>query len=426
MYLTLALKNIESRKTRTALTGAGIAIGVALLVLLLGLSDGLREIAFQRITGGSPLTQLTVQTKANGGGILRLLPFDSNRASITPAQLEKISKIAHVKKAWPEMIFTNISSLRVDWMGETLQTDSMIFGVPYDYIKDDYSGTIDSWDSAKIAATTPALFSKKIIDIYNFTIAPTSGLPAFSGKDLSGVGVTILPNESTFFPQLGTAAVQIPAKLYGFSDKIPLVGITVPIQIVRQMNLQKDPNYKENYLRLHLQVDSAENIEPVRAEIKKMGLEALSLIEEVQTISENFLLLALGLGAISLVVLFIGGLMIASTFLSAVHERKHEIGIFRALGATRSDIRKIFLAEAALIGALGGISGIIIGILGGVVLNQILLSTVGELTVKPSNIILFSAPQIILAFILSVVISLIFAYIPANRASRLQPLEALG
>lgn len=423
VYLTLARRNIESRKMRTALTCTGIAIGIALLVLLMGLSDGLKQIAFQRITGGSPLTQLTVQPKAGEGGLLKLLPLNNNQTSITPAELQSISKIQHIQNIYPEMVYTNISSLRVDYMGESLQTDSMIFGVPYDYIKDDYSGNKQSWDSAQ--APYPALFSKKIIDIYNYTIVPTSGLPAFNSKDLSSINVTLLPNESTFFPQLGQSQNPMPAHLVGFSDKIALVGITVPLQAVREMNKAKDPNYTENYLRLHVTVDSAENIETVRAQIKKMGLEAISVIEEVQAISENFLILALGFGAISLIVLLIAGLMIANTFLSAIHERKHDIGLYRALGATRTDIRKIFLAEAALIGAIGGLAGIIIGTFSGIGINQALMSSLGELTTKPTNIILFSPLQILIALLLSIFISIIFAYLPANRAAKLNPLEAL-
>ena len=388
---------------------------------MISLSEGLKTAAFEGFATDSALTRLTVQEKPQGT-VLSLFPVN-DRNRIDNSVMEKIGGIEHVKNIYPEMIFASVSSLQVSWLGQGLQTDSMVFGVPYDYIADEYKGTSESWDNS--ATPYPAMVSKKIMDIYNFTVAPASGLPAISENDLHSVDISILPGQSTFFPQTGAPATAVPARIIGFSDKTSLVGITIPLNAVRKMNQEKDPAYTDLYIRLYVQVDKAENVEPVREKIRDMGLDAVSPIEEIKTISENMLIIEIGLGMVGMIILIVAGLMIASTFLSAAAERKHEIGLFRALGATRTDIRKIFLSEAAFIGLGGGLIGIIVAIIAALTTNRLILDAIPEISFKPDS--LFSYNPLIFGSILifSVGLSVIFAFIPASLAARLNPLEAL-
>jgi putative ABC transport system permease protein len=422
LFFPLALKNLKSRKARTALTAAGIAIGIASLTLTLALGEGLRQAAFRNLGGDGALTQLTVQLKPEKGTLLKLLPL-GQKQMISPQQLEQVRGLAHVKEVWPEMIFANISSLQVSVTEAGLQTDSMIFGVPYGYVAQDVKGSAQSWDKA--GPPYPALISQKILDIYNFTVAPTSGLPTISEKDLGNIDITLLPGQSTFFPQLGQTVSPVSARIIGFSDKTSLVGVTIPLEAVRQMNLQANPSYTDTYLRLHVQVDKAENVATVRDGINRLGLDAVSPLEEIKAISENFLVVEIGLGLIGLIILFVAGLMIASTFLSAVSERSSDIGLFRALGATRSDIRKIFLAEASVIGLLGGVCGILAGIICGLVLEN-MGGVVPIASLQSGTLFIFNPLTMLLVLAFAVILSTIFALLPAVSASRLDPLEALS
>ena len=98
----------------------------------------------------------------------------------------------------------------------------------------------------------------------------------------------------------------------------------------------------------------------------------------------------------------------------SVTDRTREIGIRKALGATRAEILWQFLVEAATLTAFGGTLGILVGMLGG----ELLKFALGVTTGPP----LWSA---VVAFSASVAIGLIFGVIPANRASRMDPVEAL-
>jgi len=418
---SLALKNLTSRPARTILTASGIAIGITALTLMLSLSEGLKTAAIQGFTSNSALTQLTVQEKPQNT-VMSIFPVNGHNL-IDQAVLNDISRLDHVKTVYPEMIYSSVSSLEVSWLSQGLQTDAMVFGVPYDFIADEYKGSRESWDDA--VTPYPALISKKIMDIYNFTVAPASGLPTLSENDLHSVDVKILPGQSTFFPSSATPADAIPAQIIGFSGKTSLVGITIPLNAVRQMNLARDPKYTDRYIHLYVQVDNAANVEGVRSRIRDMGLDAISPVAEIQTISENMTIVEIGLGMVGLIILIVAGLMIASTFLSAVGERKHEIGLFRALGASKSDIRKIFLYEAAILGLGGGLAGIIIAIITALTTNKLILDAIPEISFKPDSLFSYNPWMFILILCFSIILSVFFAFIPAGMAARLNPLDAL-
>ncbi len=422
MYVSLAIKNLRNRKMRTAITCSGIVIGISLLTILIALGAGIKNTAYSNLAEKNPLTKLTVQPRPADSSLVSLLPGHAQN-EISKKTLDEISALPHVIKVHPEIMFRHLSSLRLNWLGLGLQTDAMIFGVPYEYIASDYQGTKESWDNP--SQPYPALISKKIIDIYNFTVAPSSGLPTFSQKDISGIEMVVLPDVSTFFPSLSGQTESLPARLIGFSDKASLVGITLPMKVVQSLNSAADPGAKENYASLHLEIDKAENLETVRKEIDKMGFNAVSPLDEIKNISESITLITYGLASLSLIVLMVAALMIVNTFLSASQERKREIGIFRALGATRKDIRKIFMAEALIMGTIGGFFGIAIAVTGGLIINTYAVKTLNALSVNSSQLFLFEPLSLLIIFSVSVIISLMSAYLPAAKAAKMNPLDAL-
>lgn len=424
MYLSLALKNLLNQKTRTVLTTLGIGVGVASLALLLSLSEGIKEAVIGKLTNSSPLTQITVQAKGEKGGLLKLLN-QGPQNPITPDKKENIEKLPHVTAVYPEMNYANISSLQVSLMGQGLQTDTMIFGVPYEFIKDDLATTYtkEEWDNPK--QPYPVFISRKIVDLYNFTVAPTNRLPTFTEKDMSGIEFTLLPNQSTFFPQLGQSTNPVRAKIAGFSDRTSLVGVTLPIEAIHQLNKQNNSNYQDQYLRLFVQVDSVENTESVSKAIQGMNLDVFSSEEEVKAIQDNFKIVTLGLSMISLIILFVSGLMIMNTFLSAVNERKHEIGIYRTLGATQSDIQKMILTEATIIGATASVTGLVVSFIAGFIINGIALNALPVLSSKPETLFITTPLTAIFVLLFGIILCNFFALIPAMKAGNMEPLEAL-
>jgi putative ABC transport system permease protein len=118
--------------------------------------------------------------------------------------------------------------------------------------------------------------------------------------------------------------------------------------------------------------------------------------------------------AISSIALLVGGIVIMNIMLVSVTERTKEIGVRIAVGARRRDILMQFLIEAAILSGLGGLIGIILGYL---------IATVVTLTTSiPSRI---DPVSVVAAILMSTVVGLFFGLYPANRAAKLNPVEAL-
>ena len=149
--------------------------------------------------------------------------------------------------------------------------------------------------------------------------------------------------------------------------------------------------------------------------------------EQAQASSNQMALLGGGVAAISLLV---GGIGIMNIMLVSVTERTREIGIRMAIGARRRDIIGQFLIESAAVSCCGGVLGIALGCFGSAVIGNLLLAQqmeqmsgwmpdIEHFTVLPS------APLVIGAFLFSALLGIIFGLYPANKAARLQPVDAL-
>ena len=131
--------------------------------------------------------------------------------------------------------------------------------------------------------------------------------------------------------------------------------------------------------------------------------------------NEYLSMIGLVLGGIAAISLAVGGIGIMNIMLVTVTERTREIGIRRAIGAQRSSIVAQFLIEAAMLCGIGGIIGILFGTAGSVILSNLLM----QMTIFPPVKVTVGA------FALSVALGIIFGSYPAVKASKLQPVEAL-
>ncbi len=137
----------------------------------------------------------------------------------------------------------------------------------------------------------------------------------------------------------------------------------------------------------------------------------LELIQQRQATQRIFTLI---MGAIAGISLLVGGIGIMNIMLASVLERTREIGIRLAMGATRTNIMRQFLVEAAAVSVFGGLMGIILG----VSLAWIISASAGWVTVV-------SPISIILAFGVSAAVGITFGFVPARRAAALNPIECL-
>ena len=108
---------------------------------------------------------------------------------------------------------------------------------------------------------------------------------------------------------------------------------------------------------LRVRVANVEEVDDVRARIEAKGFRVRTLQEDLEAVGRIFAVIDLFLSSFGLIALFVASIGIANTLLMAVLERTQEIGLLKALGATRARIRRLFAFEAAAIGAVGGVAG---------------------------------------------------------------------
>jgi ABC-type antimicrobial peptide transport system permease subunit len=182
----------------------------------------------------------------------------------------------------------------------------------------------------------------------------------------------------------------------------------------------------EGYDELTIEAASLNDAVQIVEVLESRGFEVQSLQTMLDMVNKGMVIMQTMLGSIGGLALLVASLGIANTMIMAVYERTREIGILKAVGAAPGDIRVLFMAEAALIGLLGGVVGTIIGWLLGLGLNRAILAYLQwkEIPIEGTFFVV-TAWLVVLALAFATVVGLLAGLYPAARAARLEPLEAL-
>ncbi len=179
------------------------------------------------------------------------------------------------------------------------------------------------------------------------------------------------------------------------------------------------------YNQVTLSVEPYASHSEIMDSVKAMGYRTFSFAEQFKQMQKMFIYFNLGLGLIGLIALITAALGIINTMVMSIIERRKEIGVIKSLGADERDIKFMYLAESAVIGAVGSIVGILLGWLGTRVASE-----VGRIIMEREDMPVFdpfALPLwlVVTAFAFGVLVSLIAGYYPAARAARVDPVEAL-
>lgn len=179
------------------------------------------------------------------------------------------------------------------------------------------------------------------------------------------------------------------------------------------------------YTQLVVNVDESANVEDVLQTIQDMGYRGEANKEWLEEIEKEFMIIEAVLGGIGAISLLVAAIGIANTMTMSTYERTKEIGIMKVLGCSLGNIRSMFLAEAAFIGFLGGVCGIMLSYILSFVANKVVapmaMSDYGDGT-KISVIPIW---LVLLAILFSTIIGMAAGFFPAQRATKLSPLAAI-
>jgi len=391
----LSTRMFKTNPTRTWLTILGMGVGTGAVVTLVGLGFGLQGIILEQIVFGETLLSLNVTNPPNRAVVL------------DPKVIKEFSSYPEVKQVAPMASYAALITFG------NLTGNTFLQGLEPPYFR---------FVGAK--AVAGRLFKEETaVEDRNSVILTKAMLKLFDIENPeSAIGRKVafrvfVPNERTG----KTQEVEI-RKSY------TIVGITnEENQVASFIRLDELASNVpiQDYERVQVRVYESTFLDPVTDKIVARGFAVTALsktVEQANKIFKGIQAVLAVFGGIALVVSAIG---MFNTMTVTLLERTGEIGIMRTLGASANDIKVLFIAEAVIVGFLGGVVGILIGIGIGVGLNtavNIAATNFGGTAMK-----LFSYPVWFIVFIasFSAVVGFLTGVFPARRAAALNPLDAI-
>lgn len=477
----LALRNLRESLLRNSLTTLGIGVGVASLVAMLSLGVGLQQMANRRLAKAGLFDTIIVTSRRD----LRRHNRAEERNSPPPAESRpldeaartQIEKIPQVIEAIPDIRFmTDLRYLGKTHLGMVAalpasakdrdafdnvqgsfftsmkapeailqkQFADELLGIRESF-QDDDSGAQNANDPA-----TRALIGKEL-DLRYAERVDSTGPHAATGtagdartSPSRASDASAVDEEASDFADLAGFSVtprETTIRIVGIIDQNPdsMRGqqggrVFIPLDYAQSLHVMLPSELRENarslsnnpaYATLSVRVQNPNRIESVENAIKKMGFNTFSILDATRSLRRFFAVLDMFLGIFGSLALAVASLGIVNTLVMAILERRREIGIMKAVGASDADVKRLFFVEAGAMGVLGGAFGVMLGWAIGRVINLATNIYLHRQELPSENV--WSVPWWLVAgaITFAVLVSMVSGLYPAARAARLDPVEAL-
>ncbi len=407
--LSSAWHNVGRRRARTVLAAVGVTIGIVVLVTMLSLGIGIRREMLKQFEQVGLDWATVLPGGRQGSGVAAVKPPAHPLTAAQVAEWEKRPDVVQVR--------THIS----------------LPGSDYTWMRYGQTALPVSLPDSGINAAGP--FSRQVGFIAGEELPPGCRGQIVLGQDivsrlgvqpptaLLGQAVTIelhAPRgESTSFSFTVTGITDAP---YWDIRMCPQDREKLKEWWFNQTDLLQSYGYDSVDLRTH----SMEEATALADELGAQGFDVRTTQAQFDMVRRGMLIMEAMLSSIGLLALLIAGIGIANTMVMAIYERTPEIGLLKALGASRGQIRALFLVEAALIGLFGALAGLAIGWLLGVALNRLALVFFQWQNVPVSGTFFVTSPGLVLlALCFGTLVGTVAGLIPAARAGRMDPVRAL-
>lgn len=426
-FWRLLATNLKRNARRLILSSLGIVVGIGSFVFFISLGNGVRHIIVRELIGGLPVNQIEIAPKSYNVGITKqsslfAMKFDDD-------MLERFRSIKNVQAVYGKMnlrvparaVIPIPKQFQKKGMSSAFYTELLVQGIdPRAIPKDEVDPKDFRYDPKK---KVPVLISRRLLDLYNATLAEMTGFPKLNTQAARLIPTfNITTGRSAFKSRTHPkGAKHYAARIAGVSGRAIMIGLSAPLEYIKRINqFYLGPKGGQIYNSAIVEAARPEQIPGIIKKLDKLGFTLANRQILAKKVGEIILLITILLTIISGVIMLIAAISISHTFFMMIYERRYEIGLMRAVGATRGTLRLLVIVEAAVVGILSGLAGIGLT-LGTTRFLQWFLERYPDLPFTPAKLFIYPYWLLLLALGFAILFCLFGAFFPARRASSVDP-----
>lgn len=398
----------------------GIAVGVASLLFFVALGLGVARVVREKVFPvDSRLVEVVPSPLALGllGG-----------GKLTQEVVDRLAALPGTERAYRKMNVRvpAVTLYEGDFFGRRLRMglELLAVGVDPDFVRADVQ--LGDFTDSGSDKPIPAVAASRLLEIYNKSFAPARSLPRLSSTMLVGFSFPIDWNRSFVAATPPGPMVSTQAQVVGISDRGLLAGVTIPLDTAIRLNKAAGVD-AQTFTGVALLARSPSHVPSVVTAVKEMGL---GVDDQERRMFENAgAAVAITTAAMTLLsglICLLAAINIAHALSAAIRTRERELGVMRAVGANRRDIARLLLVEAACLGVMGGLAGIVTAFLAAWGVDSLAARALPEFPFKPDTYFFVPWWLPLLGLGLGALSALVGAWFPARRAARIDPARVLA
>lgn len=427
--LVMAAKNLMRRKSRTVLTMLGVLIGTTSIVVMVSLGIGMMESQQKMYERWGSLNEITVnQSYSYGDNEEKVVALNDEALEIF-RQYEGVTAVIPMvrvsannakygkEQGWLEVYGIDPAAMEQKGIevaaGRLLEATDRNAIVVGGMIGDSFYDPETGWaynDEETYEEYRQRIYEKSLGMLNKKVTAEFMNYETQKSKKIT-------------FQVVGVTPMDSPNNYYAYAP----MSVMQNIQKVTLTKEQRKEKNRDLYNQVTIVTEDVTYTKEICQSLRDSGYNCYSIAESLEGVEDSMQIVQLVLGGIGSITLLVAAIGIINTMVMSIYERTREIAIMKVIGATFNDIRLMFLAEAGLIGLLGGIFGLIFSYTLSFIVNKFAGSYMGNYmgTGEAAAISVIPWWLALFAIVFSILIGLLAGVYPANRAVKLSPIEAM-